>query len=265
MNQAIAGKGKFPVANWVHRFTEFRDILEVLKTGFNISKSLERVALITHLKAELCSNLAWLTLKYKEQIILTHRFVVEAMQFYDGETTSSSNVPGKDLKELLLYVLRTTRASNLSTQFIDQALLSGQFLEFDRNLNTFRSGILDTALAQLRENINNLKKLVEEEPSKAYLQNFVLKYGNVPNTAQLFAVENLELFLLFGMANLQENVVQLSIALFKALEGDKEKLSKLKVKSPSPIQVGAKKIPTETPAKDDVVEWINKLATPQFC
>ena len=65
--------------------------------------------------------------------------------------------PGKYLMWLGLYGLFRTRGERLSTQFIDQALTSGEFLEYDFETDSYAIGPIHKALFELRENIENLR------------------------------------------------------------------------------------------------------------
>ncbi len=58
MKAAAKGEGELPVANWVHQFATFGDIVACLRVQFNIGDVLERKKVIDGLADELLSNLA---------------------------------------------------------------------------------------------------------------------------------------------------------------------------------------------------------------
>lgn len=52
MKQAMTAGGNFPIANWIHQFSTFQQIIDTLSTLFEVKRSLSDVALSVNLKRE---------------------------------------------------------------------------------------------------------------------------------------------------------------------------------------------------------------------
>lgn len=207
-----------------------------------------------HLKHELLSNLTFLTRKSDGKIHFNYEFTKPAQRYFKGDIRSSTKMSRLYLSWLLLYIYPGSHWDDLSTQFIDQALVSGSFLEYDFGSNSYESGQLDNALLRLKENINRLKYSAQTTENWRLL--FVNKYWPLFGKDGEVSVDNLDLVMAIGMANNEENVVQLSVALVKALGGDLSKLSDLNINSSSPLPESAEQMSKEIPDEIEIADWI---------
>lgn len=255
MKQAIDGKGQYPPGNWIHTFTTFQDIIEVLRTELNISETLTRIALKENLRRELLSNLTHLTMHYQGKVHANADFYASpARRSLCGEADSCSTIPGRYLRWLLMYSLVGGHGDKYSSQFIDQALISGEFLEYDRNLNAYRSGLINNSLIQLRENIDRLKSIGQNFGSQRV--SLLEKYKAYMKREEDVSVSNVDLIMPLAIVDCELNIVNLSTALVKALDGDYKKLEGLKLYPSSPLATEAEKIEKETVSIDEIIEWI---------
>jgi len=69
MAKAASGAGPFPVGNWIHTFSEFRDVVETITVQFKIKRSLKTKALVLNLREELLANVGSLVTKSDKTII----------------------------------------------------------------------------------------------------------------------------------------------------------------------------------------------------
>lgn len=256
MKKAIEGKGLLPVGNWIHPYSTFKDIVDVLRLELNINDRLGRVALSENLKHELYSNLIQLTEKYKEKIKPSYLWASFARKHLIGNFKSSSQMPGRYLRRLIIYLVGRNVGNKLSTYFIDQALVSGEFLDYNPDLNKYQSGPINNALFDLRENINRLRFIGPS--SQDELISFMIKYKNLSKTEENVSITNKDLVMPFAIADNEQNIVILSVALIKALDGDTTKLSNFKLNPTTPLIAEAEMIKNETPSLEDVAKWINE-------
>ena len=170
-------------------------------------------------------------------------------------------MPGRYLRWLVIFAAIGIKWLVFSTKFIDQALISGEFLEYDSDLNTYRSGLVNNALFKLKENIERLRYM--EQTSKDILMKFVDKYkDNLKYEGELSvnnSVNNTDLMIPMALMGCQQNIVMLSIALVKALDGNMDILSNLTLNPVSPLSEEAERLKKETATVDEVIEWINEL------
>jgi hypothetical protein len=253
MTRAVRGQGAFPGGNWIHSFSTFQDIVEVLRTTFNVTTRLSRVALEANLKRELSTNLVELTYKTHGKIIPHFQYATGARKQFSGGVNSSSQISGKNLFGLLLYVVPGVRAERLSAQFVEQALNQGEFLEFDFEHGTYSDGLISNALFELKRNLALLKTQVETYQGKQF--EFVEKYKEAAHEGIEASVTNWDLLMPLAISRVEENVVNLSFGLYKALNGDTKPLSKLKLNHPSPLPSFAQESKAETASFDEILKW----------
>lgn len=256
MKEATQGKGPFPNGNWIHTYSTFQDVIEVLSRELGIVDKLSEVALRENLKRELLSNLWPLTLKNEGKIIPFYDSVSFARQRLTGDINDSSQISSQHLKQLVEYALAGNRGNGLSTRFIDQALITGEFLEYDFDLNRYRSGPINNALFDLREIIERLRFI--QQSWRGIQLEFVHKYNDESKTQRDVSVSNSDLFMPFVLADRQQDIVTLSAALIKALDGDMNKLSNLRLNPPSPFREIAQEIKNETATTDELTRWLNE-------
>ena len=257
MKQAVKGNAEFPVGNWVHIFTDFQDIIEVLRTEFNISDSLTTIALTENLRRELLSNLTHLTMHYKNEVHANADFYASAARrSISGAIDASSTMPGRYLRWLVMYLVVAGSGEKLSTQFVDQALTSGEFLEYDRNLNLHRSGLINNSLVQLRENIDRLRSIGRIFRSR--LESLLQKFEPYMKREDDISVSNLDLLTPLAVADCELNIVNLTVALIKAIDGDHQNLENLRLFPSTPFASEAQKIEKESVSIDEISNWIKK-------
>jgi hypothetical protein len=255
MKQAVAGKGPFPTVNWIYPFSTFQDIVDALRVAFKISDDLSRIALRENLKRELLSNLVHLTRKHEGNIDLNCSWASFAKKCVRGDFKASSIMPGRYLRWLVMFAITGSVGHWLSTQFLDQSLISGEFLEYDPSLNTYKDSIISDALFRLRENIGSLKS--GEQFSHDAILTFIVKYNDVAKQENDVSVSNSDLLAPLGIADLQQNIVALSRALIKAFNGDYGDISSLKLSLLSPLPIEAERIKSETATIEEIADWIN--------
>jgi len=256
MKEAIEGKGPFPVGNWVHTYSTFQDVVEVLRIELGITERLSKVALRENLKHELYSNLIQLTQKYKEKITPSYRWASFARQHLIDDYDASSQMPGRYLRRLVIYALEGGGGNRLSTCFINQALISGEFLDYYPDLNTYQSGPINKALLELRENIDRLRFM--QQFSRDELTGFVGKYKGLSKTEENVTVSNKDLLMPLALADCEQNILALTVALVKALDSDMTLLLKLNLNPTSPLLTEAEKIKNETPSLEDIIKWVSE-------
>src|SRR5215213_7143812 len=160
MKQGAAHRETLPVANWIHPFSSFQDIVETLSTVLNTKRSLATIALTTNLKREFLSNLTQLTSKTKDGEIILNTFWADLPRtHFNDDLEGTTTMPARYVKWLVIYSIRGTFERQLSTQFVDQSLMSGAFLDYDFSVDSYKIGVIHKGLFQLKENIIRLKEL----------------------------------------------------------------------------------------------------------
>lgn len=253
MEIAAREGGGFPRANWVHRFSSFEDIVDVLRVELRISNRLAQVALVTNLRQEILDNLIILTEKHKGEISPGFKWATYARGSLQHDINASSTMPGRYLKWLLVYALGATKNTWLSSTFIDQAVRSGEFLQFDKSTGGFASSRLSQRLRELGKEINRLRKNALD--ARQLLTEFMTKYKEIAKTESSVSVPNTDLLIPISFANNEENTINLSVAILLALDGDYRNLEMIDLNPPSPLLDQAEGIAKETPTTMEISGW----------
>jgi len=250
-----------PGANWIHSFTSFRDIVDILRTNLNISNTLSTVALNTNLKRELVENLVALTQKWKDGTRPAYVWTSLTRKYVVGGLSDVSIIPSQHLKFILAFSFKAMGSDNkLSAQFINQGLSSGQFLNYNKDNSSYEPSLISEKLFQLSEYIDTVKIM-----TKGFAQFFTdlhNRYIDQANSQTTVSIPNIYLLAPLSLADRQEDVVNLSVGIYKALEGDFSFLETVKLNHPSPLPLEVEKLKEEAVALEDVVSWLSKTRQP---
>jgi hypothetical protein len=254
MKAAIRKEGEFPAANWVHSYSNFEDIVDVLRVQLGIMTHLSTIALKSNLRRELLENLVLITEKHDGQVSTTYTWAAFARKQLKGVMNDQSQLPGRYLRWALMYSITVSRGENMSTRFVDQALQSGEFLEYRPDHADYVSGWFNERLFQLRDRIERFRSSIDgfRDP----ISNFITKYRELAKTEEEVAIPNQDLVFPLALADMEKDIVLLSIALLRALDGDDRLLPSVELNPPTPLFAEAERIREETPTLEEIREWI---------
>jgi hypothetical protein len=254
--EAINGERPFPKGNWVHVYSTFEDVVEVLRSELGIVHSLSKIALRANLKHELYANLILLTERRDGKIIPTYRWASSARQYLTGDYCGTTRMPAQVLSPLGLYAVLRAGEDRCSTHFINQALLSGEFLEYDVRSSTYRNGPITDALFDLRDHIERLRYRGQE--IRDMLVRFGLKYRHLTNSEEVVSIPNSDLLAPLAVADCQQNIIALTVALIKALDGSPQALARVKLNPTSPLASEAEQLKNHTASPDEIAKWVSE-------
>jgi hypothetical protein len=258
MKLAIAGKQPLPIGNWIHRFTTFRDIIDALRAEFRVSVGMRKAAQIANLKAELVGNLRTLFTKSDSGIRPHYRWATPARQQLKGGFGDSSTYEGKYLLWLGMFgLLAGGVGENLKTTFLDEALNSGEFLEFDHQQDSYIVGKLQQALIELKGQIERLR--FGEEAFSALERRQLMDTLKAKKNQTAVSVPNDELVLVYAAHDLQANIVSLIEAIYQALEGNPAAIDNVSLYPSSPFVVENEQIAEECPTTSDIQGWLAQV------
>lgn len=149
----------------------------------------------------------------------------------------------------------------LSTIFLDEALKSGEFLEFDAQKDAYKVGEVQDGLLKLKGEIETLRSIESWFPLGERIK-FANEYLPLLKTGERdmeMDVSNLELVKPISCFDRHINVLRLSVAVFIALNGEDAKFEKLSLNPSSPFPKEAEAIQAETPTAIEVENWIKGL------
>lgn len=260
MKTAVAGAGEFPVGNWVHQFTNFRDVVDVLRTEFRMSQRLSRIVIEEGLKRELLGTLQQMTWKMKDGIIYDATWFGSVPRAKLGEDFDSvTRLEGRHVTWLVMYaIMYRSSGSNITLQFVDQALLSGEFLTFDKETDRFSTSGMHEALQLLRENVTRLRTLIDSTSKEA--AELAARYKDESRTQRATSIPSRELVGVFAVLDCQQNVINLARAIYAHLVGLTPAVTHPLLNSTSPLATIAADLKRENTTLEDVARWVQESA-----
>jgi len=204
--------GEKPVGNWIHQFKTFSDIVEVLKREFNFSENLDKLAMLQNVKEEVFSNLRVFFQKMdNEKIYPIFTFANKVASTYKGDLNGTTTFAEDDFKMFPLFILFGLGRSNLlKVDFIKLALQSGKFLQYEHASGNFTPSIITTALSKFNKYIYEIKSLEEMPQLNAENRTAFFEKHYKKSTT----VSNVLLFAILKIHKLQENIINLGLALY---------------------------------------------------
>lgn len=192
MKAAIKAGTGYPKGNWIHVFDTFRDVVAALGQSIGVTTNLRRRSLLANLKHEIKNNLREFLepnkdtkhLELKNWEYVRSLMVPQLNRDFSGESTI--DVPTMN-SFCILCLAHTVR--QLETTFLDEALRSGEFLDYDRDADAYYVGPMQAMLISLRDAIDSSLDL-SRSVSKS--DNLLGKYGS-RNSSGKVKVKNVDL------------------------------------------------------------------------
>lgn len=256
-SKAVKGKGPLPTANWVHTFETFRDISDVIRTETFSGEPLEKLAFKRLLSRELTEILKSSLVKIDEGKIYSPINSVYAFRKEHSLNMSSRNhsvteVIGKRWGTISTFAI-SLLGVKIHAQVLDRAIESPFFLRFDAKQDQFVEEPAFKAIYQLRNEIRLLSRANTTEVLEV-----VFEYSpkNIGRNVEKFNMDTMKLLQLLHLLERWVNVIQLSSALLKHLQGAEFKMPF--VFSGSPIEGMDKELEKERVTDLDVSNFLNE-------
>jgi hypothetical protein len=257
MKAAVAGQRPFPPGNWIHQFSEFRDVIDALRVELRFGINLRRVALLANLRAEIESNLRLLLVRSGEgnDLMPRSRFASFARDALKGSVDDSSWIKAKHLQWLGMFALLGCGfGRKLSTNALDEAITSGEMLDFDQESGAFVVGPFQETMLTLKRNIERLRQndeMMDTNTRSPMAEKFSKLDGDT-----LKGVPNISLVPILAIHDSLANVTVLSRAIHCAASGDASSLDSLTLYGDSPLDSETQKMENERPTSEQIKQWI---------
>ena len=221
--KAIEGKAKYPVNNWIYLFDNFKDVFDALKIHLNLPGDLREKTIRCNLKDELERNILNSDIKFKNGK-------------YNGNIIALLNVRNQlNIKTTDRYINLDKKVFTLmSMSFIlfrqnfksfalKEAIKSGIFLEYNKELGKYEVGKAQRLLLRLNDYIEQIVITCNSElltSTKNYLINLLDSAKTLPDTS-IITVDSIYAILIFSLANIYWNIYQISTFICELLDGEK--------------------------------------------
>jgi len=222
MKKAIEGKVKYPINNWVYLFDNFKDIFDALKIHLNLPGNLREKAIKCNLTDELKRNIKESDIKLKDGKysgnIITILEVKNSLNIKD--THSQINIEKKLC--ILLTISFIMFRQNFKNFALKEAIRSGIFLEYNKELGKYEVGTVQKLLLRLNDYVEQIRSICDSKllltDTKSYLYNLLKSTENLPDNYSI-NVETIYLILIFSLANIYWNIYQISTFIYEFLNG----------------------------------------------
>ena len=211
------------VSNWMHRFDSFRDVADALRAALKLSGPLHRRALEANLLWELRANI-----KACHYARRGHAARATPTTFTSDSVPEPSDPD--DEYELThhqaqqlwwFWMLVPAGARGLRRSALDDAISSGDFLEYDPSLSTFRVGILQAHMLDLGERVAQFELAHRVAPEDAVFRTDLssILAAAKRGAAGGVTVHGLTLRTLYVLRNQLWNILAQSVVLARTLAG----------------------------------------------
>lgn len=255
---AVHGKGPAPSGNWVHVFSGFRDLVDVLNGQVFASIPAEDMTVRRLLRRELRDFVGQSLIKSKGTVY-SPRYVIDLFHDAHPITIDGKNNEFTKVSTNLWDWVSILSIHLLGCKFypvvLPQVLSRPTFLEFDLAANSYRETPVQDALVKLQKEIErfnhsntteNLVVVFEHSPKK--------RRPNIEN----IAIETVKLAALLHLLDRWSNILDLSASVLSDLEGESFVFPNLR--PDTPIQGMQSELDAERPSEQDITTFVtNRL------
>ncbi|RYG94911.1 MAG: DUF4062 domain-containing protein [Alphaproteobacteria bacterium] len=216
--RAVKGGGALPTGNWVHTFSDFRDIHDVLAPLIFSGTTADEAAYSSALEHELLTLLARFLVKIDGNPIDVRGFISRHLKTWpitltdrDQDFIIVDNKSWQSFSSLLIHVL----AQHPTLVVIQDALTSSLFMTYRRDSGTYEQSLAYDGLAKLIGEVRRFKNEATAETMSVIYEYSPKRIGRPVNVS----LPVLRLASLYSVAQRWVNIVGLSKALALHLQG----------------------------------------------
>ena len=156
-----------------------------------------------------------------------------------------------------MFVIALGKVRNkLTHTALTEAITSGEFLDYDRVAGRHTVGPVQTALLDLNGQIERLWSIASQI---SFTDAWIVQ--NEPRfkvrREDQFTIENEQMLMPFAVYDSIENVITLSRAIYKALDGNNEAIATITIHGTSPVEEENELMDAIQASHDDVARWLN--------
>lgn len=262
------GEG-FPPGNWVHSFTSFADVIDVMRTQVR-SGSVRRAALVANLRQEIIAiadellvdnNSGGKTLLARYVGALVKRYVAAVPPSEDDVSLEALQQTRLDLSEtesrqLAFFMIVSGSGRRMRTAAIEQAIGSGEFLRWESSVHAFVPTVVQHALLRLREEIEALRISDSIHGSEMYRE-----WSGPVQAGEATTLSLYQFVPVVSLHNRHENIAYLTAALQDHFTtGNEDALKRLRLWSTSAMSVKREPLHAGVSGRVRVATWQAEVA-----
>lgn len=248
---------ELPQSNWIHVFSEFKDIIDVLSTLPILSTPVEELILKSLIKKEVYVILSKCLVKIKDQV-RTPEFSINTfidkypLSINERNEESTISVESKDWYKIAMLTIHLPMLK-FDPIAIKSALSTPSFIKFDKASGNYEFDKVFDMLHLLIKEIDIIMK-IDNSVNYELAINYSRKYQGDPTFIQLPA--NKLANLIYSL-NRWVNIIRLSTALIRHFDDEKQ-LVIPELKSTSPFKEMQEEIEKEKVTEEEVIKFIKE-------
>lgn len=253
--KALTDGTPLPTGNWIHTFTNFRDIWDVVQSQVLVGLPVDDLAFRRLLARELTEVLKSGLMKLKEGAVYSpintvvnfHKKHQVTLQDRKSYRTIIDRKRWGTMSMFGIHLL----GARFQTQIVDRALETSYFLAFDKDANGFVETPVYEALFMLQAEMRTLNRANTTDVLSVIFENSPAQRRE---TGDKIDIETTKLIAFLHLMDRWTNVVQLSQAILKHLYGAEFQMPYLRPRSP--IADMNEEIAAESASDEDVLEFL---------
>ncbi|MGM3273755.1 DUF4062 domain-containing protein [Ralstonia sp. 24A2] len=251
---AVRGQGPAPSGNWVHVFSGFRDIVDVLNGQAFASIPVEDMTARRLLRRELRDFVGQCLVKFNGAVhsprVVIDRFHEAHPITLEGRANDFTTVSAKRWDMISTFSIHLL-GRTLHPVVLPQVLSRPTFLEFDLATNSYRETPVQDALVHLQEEIRRFNQANTSENLAVIFQHTP---RNRTNRADNIEIETVKLAGLLHLLDRWSNVLDLSASVLKHLDGEPFVLPNLR--PDTPVQGMQSALDAERATDSDITSYL---------
>ena len=152
----------------------------------------------------------------------------------------------------------SSKGHNLRTYFIEEAISTGLFLQFSNKKSAYEDTDFSRYLSVLRNRIARFIRFAEF--ASEHKVKFMQKYKDLKGTPDEteIKIDNRDILHFLVLHDCEEDIINISKALFNYLDGNSVAFNSLKLCPDSPFEDENKQLAKEKPTADETINWLKK-------
>lgn len=251
--EALINGNELPKSNWIHQFTTYRDIIDVLNiellNGIPVSEILQR----TMLKNEIIQIIKRLTFKFDDGRIGKPKHVAQKM--FDELDVNVKDVLNdytnitKKTWSLVSYLSVHLLGNDLNLEIIPNIIINGIFMKYDKIESCYTKTELQNKIELLYSEVKYFQK-IDRSQVFGIILNCAHSFGNKESTS----IKTVDLLSVMSAYLKWSNMIEISENILKYL--DTNKWGKLEIFPHSPIKGKQLELDKNSVSEEDINKYI---------
>lgn len=251
---AARGNGLYPTGNWIHQFSNFKEVIDVLRAQIFLGRPIEHEMGLQLLRNELTDTVAKLLIKIRNgKVVFPFKMIENFAKKYPlqaEELMQEVSVSKEDLQRIFPSIIHF-EGLKIEYEMLTRSLKSGLLLKFDAGTDRIKEEPLFQIISDIRREIKSFMENREDEK----LSMEILKILG-PRSRSTLNIQTHRLVIIQGFMDRAFNIASMSIAVLRHLDGEPFANPVLRPRTPLIDQVQG--LEEERVTTEDVANYLSQ-------